>query len=258
VTSLAAKTLLTLIAHAQLFNTPPVLHIQMATLTMNRTIIEGTVQIEQARFSTKMTIPDSQPEVAQERATIKAVLLGNVNAFQSLVEAHQTRVYNHALRMLGNEKEAEDATQDAFTQAFARLGSYNAEWRFKTWIMTIASNLCIDRLRRRKIEPMSFTDYAERGNSDQSDDREIDFESGDPTPDVVAAKKQQHAAVRSMLNELPAEDRSMVAMFYWDDMSYEDIAKSMNTTVSAVKSRLFRARQRMAQSAHSYRLSPIS
>jgi RNA polymerase sigma-70 factor, ECF subfamily len=187
-------------------------------------------------------------ERAAEAAAIRAVLGGNANAFQALVEAHQTRVYNLAYRMLGNEKEAEDAAQDAFTQAYARLRSYNPEWRFKTWVMTITSNLCIDRLRRRKLEPMSFTDFAGNNSDNDADPVESAFESKEPLPDAVAAKKQQYAAIQSMLRELPEEDRGMVVMFYWDDMSYDDIARATNTSMSAVKSRLFRARQKMAQS----------
>ncbi len=187
-------------------------------------------------------------EAERELAAVKAVLAGNAQAFQPLVEAHQSRVYGLALRMLGNEREAEDAAQDAFVHAYARLASYKPEWRFKTWIMTITSNLCIDRLRRRKLEPMSFTDYATPNPSDDAVDTEVEFVSKDLQPDAVVVGKQREGAIRAMLNELPGEDRSMVTMFYFHEMSYDEIAAAMNTSVSAVKSRLFRARQKMAGS----------
>lgn len=185
-------------------------------------------------------------DVEREQAAVRAVLAGDANAFQPLIEAHQSRVYSLALRMLGNEREAEDAAQDAFVHAYARLASYKPEWRFKTWIMTITSNLCIDRLRRRKLEPTSFTDHSYRASAD--DDGEVEFVSYEPQPDAVVVRRQRDVAIQAMLNELPIEDRGMVAMFYFNDQSYEDIARAMNTTVSAVKSRLFRARQKMAQS----------
>lgn len=190
--------------------------------------------------------PESGMSAAQEQALIKAVLGGNTNAYQALVEAHQGRVFGLALRMLGNEREAEDAAQDAFVQAFTKLRSYNSDWRFKTWIMTITNNLCIDKLRRRKLEPTSFTDYAAPMQAGE-DERELEFESSELPPDVVAAQNEQRHTIASMLKQLPDEDRSMVTMFYWDDMSYEDIAKVTNSTVSAVKSRLFRARRALAQ-----------
>ncbi len=190
------------------------------------------------------TVTPANSEIDCERACVRAVLAGNVEAFKPLVETHQAQVYNLALRMLGNEREAEDAAQDAFLQAYDRLASYKPEWRFKTWLMTIASNLCIDRLRRRKLEPIAFTDVAPREEGAD----EVEFASRDPQPDAVVMRKQRDEAIRAMLLELPAEDRSMVIMFYFNDMCYEEIALATNTTVSAVKSRLFRARQKMAKS----------
>lgn len=177
----------------------------------------------------------------RERVLVQAVLAGDREAFRPLVEAHQTRVYNLALRMLGNAHEAEDAAQDAFLQAYARLKSYRPEWRFQTWIMAIASNLCIDRLRRRRLEPIAFADATQH-------DDDIEFISREPQPDAALARKQRDEAIRAILLELPAEDRSVVVMFYFNDMSYEEIAQATSTTVSAVKSRLFRARQKMAKS----------
>ncbi len=197
------------------------------------------------------TLTDSVTEASAEQRLVRAVLAGNANAFQQLVETHQTRVYNLALRMLGNEREAEDAAQDAFVQAYTRLASYNAEWRFKTWLMTITSNLCIDKLRRRKLEPTSFTDYnIQVAGSIGRDEGDVDVEfvSNEPLPDNVAAANEQRRAIHNLLQGLPEEDRSMVIMFYWDDLSYEDIAHAMHTSVSAVKSRLFRARRALAQS----------
>lgn len=184
----------------------------------------------------------SSPEVQQELAYISAVKAGNVNAFQYLVETYQSRVYNLALRMLGNEQEAQDAAQDAFVQAFTRLASYRSEWRFKTWIMAITSNLCVDRLRRRRIEPTSFSDHTE--------DPDAEFVSHEPQPEVVAVRHERQATIRAMLNQLAPEDRGMVVMFYWGDMSYDEIARVTGSTVNAVKSRLFRARRALAQSPY--------
>jgi RNA polymerase sigma-70 factor (ECF subfamily) len=179
-------------------------------------------------------------EAQQEQACVEAVKAGDANAFQFLVEAHQSRVYNLALRMLGNEQEAQDAAQDAFVQAYTRLASYKAEWRFKTWVMAITSNLCIDRLRRRRIEPLAFSDHSE--------DPDVEFVSHEPQPDVVADRHERRTLIHTLLQQLPAADRSMVVMFYWGDMSYDEIARMTGASVNAVKSRLFRARRALAQS----------
>jgi len=188
---------------------------------------------------------EATAEQAAEQAHIAAVKAGDAQAFGWLVEAHQTRVYTLALRMLGNEAEAQDAAQDAFVQAFTRLSSYRPEWRFKTWIMAIASHLCIDRLRRRRLEPSTFADQP---------DPEAEFVSREPQPDVAVAAGEQRDVLRRMLASLPPEDRSMLAMYYWGDLSYEEIAQAMRTTVPAVKSRLFRARRALAHSPLAARL----
>ncbi|MCS6848586.1 MAG: sigma-70 family RNA polymerase sigma factor [Anaerolineae bacterium] len=223
---------------AQPARAPFVYRYGMLTLAIERTAVTRNTRPNPAAGAPALS------EADRERAYIRDVLAGDVEAFRPLVEAYQAQVYNLALRMLGNEREAEDAAQDAFLHAYARLATYKPEWRFKTWLMTIASNLCIDRLRRRKLEPLAFTDVAQR----EAGDEEIEFTSRDPQPDAVVARKQRDEAIRAMLLELPAEDRGMVVMFYFNDMSYEEIAQATHTTVSAVKSRLFRARQKMAKS----------
>jgi RNA polymerase sigma-70 factor (ECF subfamily) len=184
-------------------------------------------------------------DAARELACVEAVKAGDAEAFGWLVETHQARVYTLALRMLGTEAEAQDAAQDAFVQAYTRLGSYRPEWRFKTWIMAIVSHLCIDRLRRRRIEPTTFADQP---------DPDAEFVSREPQPDAAVAAGEQRDVLRRMLAGLPPEDRGMLAMFYWGDMSYEEIAQALRTTVPAVKSRLFRARRALAQSPLAARL----
>lgn len=216
----------------------------MLTPAIARTAVTLNIRPNPAAEDPAISGASAASEADRERACIRDVLAGDVEAFRPLVEVYQTQVYNLALRMLGNEREAEDAAQDAFLQAYVRLATYKPEWRFKTWLMTIASNLCIDRLRRRRLEPLAFTDMAQR----EAGDEEIEFTSRDPQPDAVVVHKQRDEAIRAMLLELPAEDRGMVVMFYFNDMSYEEIAQATHTTVSAVKSRLFRARQKMAKS----------
>lgn len=187
---------------------------------------------------------ESADEAARENALIRSVQAGDAAAFQPLVESHHVRVYQLAMRMLGDEQEAQDAAQDAFVHAYTRIRSFNPAYRFKTWVMAIANNLCIDRLRRRRIEPSQFSDHATL-----TDDGEIEFdaESKDTPPDVQVANRERQRVVQAMLKQLPLEDRSMVVMFYWGDMSYEEIAAASRTTVSAVKSRLFRARRALAE-----------
>jgi RNA polymerase sigma-70 factor, ECF subfamily len=224
------------------------------TLRLREPKIASMVMIGVKARSIERPIPvNTVPELTeaqQEQGWIDAVKSGDINAFQFLVEAHQSRVYHLALRMLGNVEEAQDAAQDAFLQAYTRLASYKSEWRFKTWVMAIASNLCIDRLRRRRIEPVTFSDHTE--------DPDAEFMSHEPLPEAVAARNERKSVVRAMLEQLPAEDRSMVVMFYWGDMSYEDISHASGASVNAVKSRLFRARRALAQSPIALKVAEVT
>ncbi|MDW8396412.1 MAG: sigma-70 family RNA polymerase sigma factor [Anaerolineae bacterium] len=180
----------------------------------------------------------------EEHELIQRVLKGEREAFHPLVEAYQRQVYGLALRMLGNTHEAEDAAQDTFVQAYFKLRTYRPEHRFKTWLLSIAAHLCIDRLRRRRLEPSLFSDHVD------SEDADADLEVAcpAPNPEEVVIHRQRQAALRAMLAELPADERALIVMAYFNEMSHEEIAQALGTTVSAVKSRLFRARQKMSRS----------
>lgn len=169
---------------------------------------------------------------------VNAALDGNQDAFADIVYAYQDSVYNLCYRMLGERGEAEDAAQEAFLRAYLNLTRYDPARSFKTWVLSIASNYCIDRLRRRRLQWMSLDDepVADR----------LALHSDDPEPEPATLNKEQSAAIQNLLNDLSPDYRAVVVLRYWYDYSYAEIADIMDTTESAVKSRLFRARQALA------------
>lgn len=169
---------------------------------------------------------------------VNAALEGNQDAFADIVYAYQDAVYNLCYRMLGERSEAEDAAQEAFLRAYLNLTRYDPARSFKTWLLSIASNYCIDRLRRRRLQWMSLDDepVADR----------LSLHSDDPEPEPATLNKEQSAAIQVLLNDLSPDYRAVVVLRYWYDYSYAEIADIMDTTESAVKSRLFRARQALA------------
>ncbi len=169
---------------------------------------------------------------------VNAALEGNQDAFADIVYAYQDAVYNLCYRMLGERSEAEDAAQEAFLRAYLNLTRYDPARSFKTWVLSIASNYCIDRLRRRRLQWMSLDDepVADR----------LALHSDDPEPEPATLSKEQSIAIQGLLNELSPDYRAVVVLRYWYDYSYAEIADIMDTTESAVKSRLFRARQALA------------
>lgn len=177
-----------------------------------------------------------------ELATIQLTCAGDRRAFSRLVETYQTPLYNLCYRMLGNPHDAEEAAQEAFLRAFTRLGSYDPARPFKTWLFAIAHHYCIDRLRRRRLTWLSLDEEPAQDTAA--------WRSPAPTPEETAMRHERDAEIQALLTPLPPKDRSAVVMRYWYDLSYEEIAAATATTVSAVKSRLHRARCALAQTVN--------
>lgn len=164
---------------------------------------------------------------------------GDKEAFGKLINAYQIPVYNLAYRMLNNSGEAEEAAQEAFIRAFTRLESYNPAHKFSTWLLSITSNYCIDILRKRRAILLSIDEPLGAHPALRSDRIK--------EPEAQVTSNEQQEMVQSLLQELPDEYRQAVVLRYWYELSYEEIAETMNTTVSAIKSRLFRARKQLAE-----------
>jgi RNA polymerase sigma-70 factor (ECF subfamily) len=172
----------------------------------------------------------------QEQTWVQQARRGDQRAFSRLVEAYQRPVFNLTYRMLGNVEEAEDAAQEAFLRAYSRLGQYDPEMKFSTWLFSIANHHCIDRLRKRRTTQISIDDNPVLQN----------LEGDELRPEPHALQQEVRIEVQAMLDRLAPEYRTPLVLRYWEEMSYEEIAETMNVTVATVKSRLFRARQQLA------------
>jgi RNA polymerase sigma-70 factor (ECF subfamily) len=164
---------------------------------------------------------------------------GSDEAFTELVDAYQTHVYNLCYRMLGDAQAAEDAAQETFLRAYENLHRYDDRRPFGTWLLSIAAHYCIDRLRRRKF---SFTSTDEDPGQDSLDLPDPDA----PSPEIETIHREQREQMQLMLNRLNAVDRAAIVLRYWQDASEAEIAETLGLTVSAVKSRLHRARRELA------------
>lgn len=173
----------------------------------------------------------------EDQSLAQAAQGGDQRAFAQLVEKYQTPVYNLAYRMLGNPNDAEDAAQETFLRAYAQLKKYHADQKFATWLLAIDAHYCIDRLRRRKILWLSLDE------SEWSD--ELVSESPEPDDELLRRERQQE--VERLLEHLPPAARLAVVLRYWHEQSIEEIAKTTGDSASAVKVKLHRARQTLAQ-----------
>lgn len=161
---------------------------------------------------------------------------GNPEAFTQLVETYQRPVYNLCYRMLGDPDEAEDAAQETFVRAYCNLKRYDRQRSFSTWLLSIAAHYCIDQLRKRRLTYISM-----------DSNPHLDPPDLKPSPESALSMSEDQRRVQSLLGCLSSQDRAAVVMYYWYDFSYDEIAETLKLTVSAIKSRLHRARLSMAQ-----------
>jgi len=176
---------------------------------------------------------------ADETVWLAEARRGSKEAFGELINAYQSPVFNLAYRMLGNADEAEQAAQEAFIRAWTRLDSYDPAHKFSTWLLSITSNYCIDQLRKRRAHLLSIEGPLPPHPALMSENTD--------GPEEQATATERQESVQQLLNTLPDDYKQAVVLRYWYDMSYEEIAEVMETSVSAIKSRLFRARRQMAE-----------
>jgi RNA polymerase sigma-70 factor (ECF subfamily) len=175
--------------------------------------------------------------VQDEAEFVRAARAGDRDAFGRLVESYQRPVFSLAYRMLGSALEAEDAAQEAFLRAYRALGSYDASRPFSTWLLSITAHHCIDRIRRRRMQEVSLEALpACRAEL-----------SLDGNPEATAERDGEAERVRCGLASLPEGYRVVVVLRYWHDLGYGEIAGILGESESAVKSRLHRARRRLAE-----------
>lgn len=173
----------------------------------------------------------------EERVLVERARSGDQEAFAGLVRAFQTPVYNLAYRMLGTAMEAEEAVQETFLRIYRRLNTYDPEQKLSSWILAIASHYCVDRLRRRRMVWLSFEEAPAAALT----------ETATEAPERGFLEREKGQEIQELLGLLPETYRVVLVLRYWQDCSYEEMAQMLGSTESAVKSRLHRARELMAE-----------
>lgn len=178
--------------------------------------------------------------MTDENAWVLQAQQGNDDAFTQLVETYQKPVYNLCYRMLGEPDTAEDAAQETFLRAYAQLKTYDPGQSFGTWLLSVAAHYCIDRLRRRKFQWLSFDDP-------RWDESAPSLVSDLPSPETSALNKEREEEVQRALQKLAPQYRMVLVLKYWNEMSLEEISQITGDNVGTVKVKLFRARQMLGK-----------
>jgi len=160
---------------------------------------------------------------------------GDPQAFTHIVEEYQRPVYNLCHRMLGNAQDAEDAAQESFLKAYKAMNRYDPNRSFSSWLLAITAHHCIDQIRKRRFKMVSIEELPVPDLPDVS-----------PGLETRLDNKEERLRIRVLLDVLDPTDRAAVVLYYWYDYSYKEISQALSLSVSAVKSRLHRARRAMA------------
>jgi RNA polymerase sigma-70 factor (ECF subfamily) len=176
-------------------------------------------------------------DLSEDTGLVHRALAGDQQAFATIVEKYKDPVFNVAYRMLGNPTEAEDVAQETFVRAYTQLRTYQEGRRFSTWLLSIASHLSIDQLRRRRflalpLENAPFLEWI------------ADLGAG---PEQAALQLEASDEMQKVLSVLPPKYRTVLILRYWYDLSYEEIAEMLGLTSALVKARLHRARELVAR-----------
>jgi len=174
----------------------------------------------------------------EERDVIGRVLLGETECFEALVRANQRRVYSLCLRMAGNAEDAEDLAQESFIRAYQNLESFKGESGFGPWLYRLASNICIDHLRREKRRDKSSLTYLDESGTAQ----EMELPDERFTPEVLFERRQAGEQVRRGLDTLTPEHRNILILRELNGLCYDEISSTLGLSVGTVKSRISRAR----------------
>lgn len=164
------------------------------------------------------------------------------SAFTMLMDRYRRSVYHMILKMVRNVDDAEDLTMEAFTKAFKNLHRFKKDYTFSTWLFRIATNNAIDFLRKKRLHTHSL-------NTSFTDDNgkyvTIDVLDGNLMPDEQTIKQQKIELVQMFVTKLPAKYQRLVRLRYFEELSYDEIAKILETPLGTIKAQLHRARKLM-------------
>lgn len=163
-------------------------------------------------------------------------------AYADLMQRYKKPVYHMILKMVRNVDDAEDLTIEAFAKAFKNLHKFKKDFTFSTWLFRIATNNTIDFIRKKRLDTMSLhTSYKD----DNGDSVTIDIQDKNLNPQEETIKGQKIELVRLFVTKLPAKYQRLVKLRYFDELSYDEIAKELGAPLGTVKAQLHRARELM-------------
>lgn len=171
-----------------------------------------------------------------DQILIKAIKNGDTKAYAQLVNRYKDLVYTLAIRMLKNREEAEEVAQDTFIKVFKSLDKFKGDSKFSTWIYKVTYNTCLDRIKKNK----KYLNDVAIG--------EFTFNKLDSIDNALEnmIKEEKHTLIKNCINKLPEDSSALLTLFYFEELSLDEISKIINIEANTVKVKLFRARKKLA------------
>lgn len=163
---------------------------------------------------------------------------GDQKAYAELMQRYKESIYFMSLKMVNNKDDAMDMTVETFGKAFENIEKYKPDFAFSTWLFRIATNNCIDFIRKKRLNVVSIDSMVD----DDGDDRPLQIKSDTLDPEEISIKKQQNERLKDIVDKLPPRYRTLIVLRYFDELSYEEIATQLSLPLGTVKAQLFRAR----------------
>jgi len=188
----------------------------------------------------KTAKPALSQRASEDYELVQQAIQGSQRAYTVLMERYRSSIYHMMLKMVNSKEDADDLTLEAFGKAFSKLPSYAPRYAFSTWLFKIAINNCIDYIRKKRLNLLSIDDPIEP-ESDHDYSSNLKAKVLDPEEQFI--RQQRVKLMRQILTKLNGKYRLMIELRFFEELSYDEIAKELNIPLGTVKAQLFRAKE---------------
>ncbi len=182
--------------------------------------------------------PNFSPNAKNDFNVVSRAKEGDQKAYAELMQRYKDSIYFMALKMVNNKDDAMDLTVETFGKAFENLDKYKPDFAFSTWLFRIATNNCIDFIRKKRLNVVSLNTLTDQ----DGEERQLEVRSENLNPEETSIKKQENEKLKNIVDQLPSRYRTLIILRYFEEQSYEEIAQQLDLPLGTVKAQLFRAR----------------
>jgi len=182
--------------------------------------------------------PNFSENAKNDLRLVGKALEGEQKAYAELMSRYRDAIYFMLLKMVNNRDDANDLAIETFAKAFQNLEKYKPDYAFSTWLFKIATNNCIDHIRKKKLKTFSIDQVT---GEDGEGSRPWEVAGNSPTPEESLIRKQKSTLLRDVVDKLPLRYRKLVLLRYFEELSYEEISEQLDIPLGTVKAQLFRA-----------------